>query len=243
MLGKSIHRFEDTRLLSGAGRFVSNLQLPNMVHAAILRSPHASARIKEIRTLEARQISGVLAVWTFSDLADVLKPIPQVAPHPSLHARTPFPLVKDVVHHEGEPVAVVAAETRAACCDALRAIEVSYEPMEVVLDAEVGLSGLPRVHEDLPDNVAAHFEQQTGDVAAALADCDCVITERFTIGRVSSQAMETRAVVARFEPNSSTARLTVWTNTQSPHLTRGLLSQQVGLPRHDIRVIAPDIGG
>jgi aerobic carbon-monoxide dehydrogenase large subunit len=243
MLGKSIPRFEDSRLLSGAGRFVSNLQLPNMVYAAVLRSPYAAARIQEIQTAEARKMPGVLAVWTFSDLADVLKSIPQVAPHPSLHARTPFALVKDVVHHEGEPVAVVAAETRAACREALRAIEVSYEPLPVVVNAEMGISGAAKVHEDLPDNVAAQFGQKTGDVAAALADCDCVITERFTIGRVSSQAMETRAVMAKFEPNSSTARLTVWTNTQSPHLSRALLSQQVGLPRHDIRVIAPDIGG
>jgi carbon-monoxide dehydrogenase large subunit len=243
MLGKSIHRFEDSRLLSGAGRYVSNLRLPDMVHAAVLRSPHAAARIKEIQTGEARKMPGVLAVWTFSDLADVLKPIPQVAPHSSLRPRMAFPLVKDVVHHEGEPVAVVAAETRAACREAVRAIQVTYEPMPVVLDAELGMSGSAKVHEDLPDNVAAQFGQETGNVAAALADCDCVIKERFTIGRVSSQAMETRAVIARFEPNSSTARLTVWTNTQSPHLTRGLLSQQVGLPRHDIRVIAPDIGG
>jgi aerobic carbon-monoxide dehydrogenase large subunit len=243
MLGKSIPRFEDSRLLSGAGRFVSNLQLPNMVYAAVLRSPYAAARIQEIQTAEARKMPGVLAVWTFSDLADVLKSIPQVAPHPSLHSRTPFALVKDVVHHEGEPVAVVAAETRAACREALRAIEVSYEPLPVVVNAEMGISGAAKVHEDLPDNVAAQFGQKTGDVAAALADCDCVITERFTIGRVSSQAMEARAVMAKFEPNSSTARLTVWTNTQSPHLSRALLSQQVGLPRHDIRVIAPDIGG
>jgi CO/xanthine dehydrogenase Mo-binding subunit len=214
-----------------------------MIHAAILRSPHAAARIKEIRTVEARKLPGVLAVWTFSDLADVLKPIPQVAPHPSLRPRTPFPLVKDVVRHQGEPVAIVAAESRAVCHDALRAIEVSYEPMPVVLNAEAGLSGSARVHGDLPDNVAAQFGQQTGDVAAALADSDCIIRERFTTGRVSSQAMETRAVIARFEPNSSTARLTVWTNTQSPHLTRSLLSPQVGLPLHDIRVIAPDIGG
>jgi aerobic carbon-monoxide dehydrogenase large subunit len=243
MLGKSIPRSEDKRLLSGAGRYVSNLQLPNMIHAAVLRSPHASARIKGIHTGEACKLPGVIAVWTFSDLTDVLKPIPQVAPHPSLRPRTPFPLVKDVVHHQGEPVAIVAAETRAICQDALRAIEVSYEVMPVVLDAEAGLSGSAKVHEDLPDNIAAQFGQQTGDVDAALADCDCIITERFTTGRVSSQAMENRAVVARFEPNSSTARLTVWTNTQSPHLTRGLLCQQVGLPRHDIRVIAPDIGG
>ncbi|HTU41946.1 MAG TPA: xanthine dehydrogenase family protein molybdopterin-binding subunit [Candidatus Aquilonibacter sp.] len=243
MLGKSIRRSEDTRLLSGGGRYVSNLHLPNMLHAALLRSPHASARLKGIRTAEARKLPGVVAVWAFSDLADLLKPIPQVAPHPCLRPRTPFPLVKEVVHHEGEPVAILAAETREACRDALRAIEVSYEPIPAVLDAESGLSGPARVHEDLPDNIAAQFGQQTGDFAAAVADCDCVITERFTTGRVSSQAMETRAVVARFEPNASTARLTVWTNTQSPHLTRALMSQQVGLPLHDIRVIAPDIGG
>lgn len=243
MLGKSIRRSEDTRLLSGAGRYVSNLLLPDMLHAAFLRSPYAAARVNKIRTIEAAKIPGVLAVWTFSDLADVLKPIPQVAPHPSVRPRTPFPLVKDIVHHEGEPVAVVAAETRAACQDALRAIEVSYEPLPAVLNAEMGMSGSAKVHEDLPDNIAAQFGQGTGDVVAALADCDCVITERFTTGRVSSQAMETRAVVARFEPNSSTARLTVWTNTQSPHLTRSLLSQQIGLPLHDIRLIAPDIGG
>ena len=243
MLGKSIRRSEDSRLLSGSGRFVSNLQFPNMIHSAVLRSPYAAARVKEIKTDVAREIPGVIAVWTFSDLADVLKPIPQVAPHPSLHPRTAFALVRDVVHHEGEPVAVVAAKTRTICREALRAIEVSYEPLPVVLDAEMGLSGAARVYEDLPDNIAARFGQEAGNVAAALTDCDCVITERFTIGRVSSQAMETRAVVARFEPNSSAARLTVWSNTQSPHLLRALLSQQVGLPRHDIRVIAPDIGG
>jgi len=243
MLGKAIHRSEDARLLSGKGRFVSNLQFPDMIHAAILRSPHAAARILEIRTGQARNLPGVIAVWTFADLKDVLKPIPQIAPHPSLRPRTPYPLVDKIVHHEGEPVAIVAAETYAVCRDALREIEVRYEPLPVVLDAEAGLSGSPRVHDDLADNCAAHFGQEAGNVDAALADCDCVITERFSIGRVSAQAMETRAVIARFEPDASTSRLTVWCNTQSPHILRSLLAQQVGLPRFDIRVIAPDIGG
>ena len=214
-----------------------------MVHAAILRSPHAAARVTEIQTLRARNIPGVLAVWTFSDLADVLKQIPQFAPHPSLKSRTPFPLVKDLVRHEGEAVAVVAAETRALCREALRAIEVKYEPMQAVMDAESGLSGTARVHDDLPDNRAAHFVQETGNVDAALAESDCIVTQRLSIGRVSPQPMETRAIVALFEPNSSTFKMTVWCNTQSPHLTRAQMSGQLGLPRHDIRVIAPDIGG
>ena len=149
-----------------------------MVHAAILRSPHAAARVTEIQTLRARNIPGVLAVWTFSDLADVLKQIPQFAPHPSLKSRTPFPLVKDLVRHEGEAVAVVAAETRALCREALRAIEVKYEPMQAVMDAESGLSGTARVHDDLPDNRAAHFVQETGNVDAALAESDCIVTQR-----------------------------------------------------------------
>jgi aerobic carbon-monoxide dehydrogenase large subunit len=244
VFGKGIRRFEDARLLRGAGTYVSNLNLPNMVHAAILRSPHAAARITEIQTLRARNIPGVLAVWAFSDVADVLKQIPQIMPHPSLKSRTPFPLAKDVVHHEGEAVAVVAAETRALCREALRAIEVSYEPTQAVIDTESGLSGTARVHDDLPDNCAAHFGQEIGDVDAALAESDCIVSERLSIGRVNPQPMETRAIVARFEPNtSSTFKMTVWCNAQSPHLTRFQLAGQLGIPRHDIRVLAPDIGG
>jgi CO/xanthine dehydrogenase Mo-binding subunit len=244
MLGEPIPRFEDDQLLRGSGTFVGNLQLPDMLYASLVRSPHAAARILEIQTLRARSLPGVHAVWTFYDLAEILKPIPQIAPHPALRSRTPYPLAHTVVHHEGEALAIVAAETPTICREALHAIEVRYEAFPAVLNAESGMApGSVRVHDDLPDNCAAHFGQEAGNFDAALAACACVINQRLSIGRISAQPLETRGIVARFEPSMPSPRLTVWFNTQSPHTARSLLAQQLNLARNDVRVIAPDIGG
>lgn len=244
MIGVNVSRREDERLVRGQGNFVSHLRLPHLAQAVILRSPHAQARIKHIKTASARQAPGVLAVMTFADLADCLTPIPQFSFHRSLQSRTPYPLACDEVRYVGEPVAIVVAEDAYVAWDALELIEVEYEPLRAILDPTEALSETaPRVHTDLPDNIAAQFEQEVGAVDKALAQAHLVLTRRFTIGRVSAQPLETRAVLALYEPCYQQGRMTVWATTQQPHNTRSILSQQLGLPPHQVRVIAPDLGG
>lgn len=240
IIGTSIGRHEDQRFLRGEGTYTSDIKLPNLAHAVMLRSPYASARIKQIDAGAARSAPGVLAILTFDDIAAVAKPFPQVQPHPALVSRMPYPLVKDVVHYAGEPVAIVVAENVYQAEDARELIEVQYEELPAAVDPEAALQqSAPRVHDDLPDNRAGGFGQEVGDVDAALKNAFVVIKERFTIGRVSAQSMETRAIRASYE----SGKLTVWVTTQSPHMERRVIADQLNLSPADVHVIAPDIGG
>jgi carbon-monoxide dehydrogenase large subunit len=152
----------------------------------------------------------------------------------------PYPLVKDVVRYAGEAVAIVVAETVYQAEDARELIDVQYEELPAALDPETALQeSAPRVHDDVPDNRAGGFGQEAGDVDAALKDAFVVVKERFTIGRVSAQSMETRAITASYE----SGKLTVWMTTQSPHMERRVIADQLNLSPADVHVIAPDIGG
>jgi aerobic carbon-monoxide dehydrogenase large subunit len=238
-IGSRTRRTEDERFLRGEGRYTSDISLPGMARAVMLRSPHARARIVSVEVSAARTAPGVLAVLTPDDIADI-GPFPQVQPHPSLDSRTPLPLARGVVRYAGEPVAMVVAEDAYLAEDALDLIEVVYEPLAPAVDPERALAeGAPLVHEDVPGNLAGRLYQQVGDVEAQLERADVVVTERLSVGRVSGQAMETRAVTAQFEGGM----LTVWMTTQSPHLSRAIIAGQVGLPPERVHVIAPDIGG
>jgi carbon-monoxide dehydrogenase large subunit len=240
LIGASVDRVEDERLLHGRGLYTSDIRLPGLTHAAFLRSPHAHARVVAIRTEAARTAPGVLAVLTFADIATTARPLPQVQPHNDLISRLPYPLVKDVVRHAGEPVAVVLAESVYEAEDAADLIEVEYEVLAATVGAEAGLrETAPLVHEDLPDNVAGRFGQEVGDVERALEGAHAVVTERIAIGRVSGQPLETRAVTASYEAG----KLNVWLTTQSPHMSRRVFAEQLGLSLTDVRVVAPDIGG
>jgi len=240
VVGVSIGRHEDQRLLRGQGIFTTDIQLPNLAHATVLRSPYASARIRHIDASVASNAPGVLAVLTFPDIAHVAKPFPQVQPHPALVSRMPYPLAPDVVRYAGEPVAIVVAENAYQAEDALELINVQYEPLAAAVDPEASLQdSSPRVHDDLPNNRAGGFGQEVGNVDEALKDAFAVIKERFTIGRVSAQPLETRAITASHESGN----LTVWLTTQSPHMARRVIAQQLDLPLPNVRVIAPDVGG
>jgi aerobic carbon-monoxide dehydrogenase large subunit len=240
IIGVSIGRHEDQRFLRGEGKYTSDIKLPNLAHAVVLRSPYASARIKQIDTSAARSAPGVLAVLTFDDIAPVAKPFPQVQPHPALVSRMPYPLVKDVVRYAGEPVAIVVAENVYQAEDARELIDVQYEELPAAVDPEAALQeAAPRVHDDVPDNRAGGFGQEVGDVQSAIDSAFLVIKERFTIGRVSAQSMETRAITASYE----SGKLTVWMTTQSPHMERRVIADQLNLSPADVHVIAPDIGG
>lgn len=240
-IGTSVTRREDGRFLTGRGHFVDDLHLPGCLHAAVLRSPYAHARIVSLDVQEARALPGVVTVLTTAELGDLNRPFPLPVPHPKLRAHTPTPLAVDKVRYSGEPIAVVVAESRYIAEDALDLIAIEYDPLPATPGLEEALMpGQAPVHDDLGDNVAARFHQAVGDVDSALVQADLVLRERFVVDRGSAQPMETRAVLAA---PSDFGGLTVWDTTQTPHVARRLLSSLLALPEGQIRVISPDVGG
>jgi carbon-monoxide dehydrogenase large subunit len=243
-LGAPIKRNEDPRLLVGQGLFVDDVQLPGMVHAAVLRSPHAHARILRIDARRALEHPDVLLVLTHADLPPALRePLPKLIPHPDLkHHKTQYALAPDKVRHVGEPVAFVVATSRAVAEDALELIEVDYDPLPAVVDLEEAAAGRPAlVHEDIGTNVAAHSIQRVGDYEAARARAHLVVARRFVVDRGCASPMETRGVVAQWD--SKARQLTVWDSTQAPIPIRNGLAALFGLAQKDVRVVAPDVGG
>src|SRR5436309_327995 len=163
--GASVQRTEDPRLLRGKGNYVDDIDLPDMLHAAVLRSPHAQARIISIDASAARELPGVHLVLTATDLGEVLEPSPLLIPHHALtQPRTQLPLAHDEVHYVGEAVAFVVADSRYIAEDALELIDVEYEPLLVVSSLEVASTeDAPLVHADVPGNIAAHLVQTVGE--------------------------------------------------------------------------------
>ncbi|HLZ57274.1 MAG TPA: molybdopterin cofactor-binding domain-containing protein, partial [Ktedonosporobacter sp.] len=198
--GEPILRKEDQRFLTGSGIYIDDIDLPDMLHAAIVRSPYAHARILSIDTSQAAQLDGVKAVLTYQDLTLAANPLPLLIPHPALtHPHTQYALAKDVVRYVGEAVAMVVAVDRYIAEDAASLIDVDYEPLPVISPdhLEVAASpGAPLIHEDTPRNTAAHFVQQVGDVDGAFASATHVFERRLRVDRSASQPMETRGVVA-----------------------------------------------
>jgi carbon-monoxide dehydrogenase large subunit len=240
LFGAAVRRREDGRLVTGRGRYVADVALPGMLHAAVHRSPHAHARLVRIDAEPARRRPGVVDVLGPADAA-ALGRLPLLVPHASL--RDPAcaeMLPQEVVSYAGQAVALVVAETAAAAEDALAALRVEYEPLPAVasLDDALRPDG-PRVHPG--GNVAARFTQRVGDPAAALARADAVVRERFHLHRGAGMALETRAGLARWE--ADLGQLTVWSTTQAPQILRRLLARHLTLPEHAVRIVTQDIGG
>ncbi len=247
-IGQRMTRTEDPRLLTGQVLFVDDVQVPGMLHAAFLRSDYAHARLKSIDVSTARERPGVVAVYTAEDMGeDWQRGPPLVSPPPTIkeivfHSRTQVPLVKDKVRHAGEPLAVVIAESRYIAEDAVEDIWVDLEPLGAVVDLEGALqSDAPRVHDDLESNLAAHLTQRKGDYEAARAQADLIIQRRIVIDRCAAGAMENRGIVAQWDPRAQ--QLTMWDTTQAPIPIRNGLAAMFGLAAHQVRVIAPFVGG
>jgi carbon-monoxide dehydrogenase large subunit len=247
-IGKRMTRTEDPRLLTGQALFVDDVQMPNMLHVAFLRSDYAHARVLNIDVSAARERPGVAAVFTAEDMGDDWHPSPpNVSPPPGMegvtfYSRTPVPLAKDKVRHVGEPLAMVIAESRYIAEDAVEDIWADLEPLEAVVDIEKALDpDAPLVHDDLTSNLAAHLAQGKGDYEAARAQADLVVQRRITIDRGAAAAMENRGIVAHWERKSQ--HLTLWDTTQAPIPIRNGLAALFGLSAHQVRVIAPFVGG
>lgn len=240
--GAVIRRREDPRLITGRGEFVDDLRPAECVHLAILRSPHAHARVRAIDVSAARALPGVLGVYTAADLGRAGGPIPIYASHPALPRPCSLPpLAAGRVRFVGEPVAAVAAVDAYRAHDALEAIRVEYEPLPAVTDVEAALApGAPVLHEELGSNVAAAWRQQVGDVDAALRGAEVVVRTRFRLARGGAHPLEPRSIVAHW----TGGRLTVWAAVQMVHRHRAVIAGQLGLSEDQVRVIAPpDVGG
>ncbi|MDQ2742454.1 MAG: xanthine dehydrogenase family protein molybdopterin-binding subunit [Chloroflexota bacterium] len=242
-VGARIKRREDPRLLRGEGRYIADISLPGMVHCAVLRSPHAHALIKNINVSAARSLPGVVAVLTAQELAGI-GPLPLHVPSPFLDAEMPLPLALDEVVHVGQAVVIVAAETRAIAEDTLESIEVEYQVLEAVIDPEQALAdGAAVAHRHRATNLAAHVRQEVGHVNGAFDRADHIIQAEFSLGRVSGQPLETRGILATYEPWRDRERLHVWATTQVPHAMQHILCEMLDLPKDQVRVTAPDVGG
>jgi carbon-monoxide dehydrogenase large subunit len=242
-IGARIPRNEDARLLRGLGCFVDDLDRAGLLHAAVLRSPHAHARIVAIDPSRARTLPGVALVLTAADLGALNQPTPLLIPHPELtHPRTPRPLAAEEVHYVGEPVAVVVAEDRYIAEDALAAIEIRWEPLPVVADVRAALAeGAPLVHGDVPGNRAARVTQRVGNPDRAFAHAELILREQLWIERSCGSPIEGRGVVAEFDRRAGT--LTAWVSTQAPLPIKNGLARMFGIPEFKVDVIAPDVGG
>src|SRR3989441_398851 len=249
--GAAVRRREDPRFLRGEARYVDDVTLPGMLHAAFLRAPHAHARLARIDTAAAKALAGVAAVFTFDDLARWMKPLPLFgAPPPGLAAAITFDvrqapqwaLCRDRARYVGEAVAMVVAEGRACAEDAVHRIAVAWEALPPVVDvAEAVAPGSPLVHPEWGTNVAIAFTHSIGDPDVAFARADVVVSETLRIQRYVGMPLECRGVVAHWDRRDGT--LTTWNSTQVPHFVQAGLTGALGLPPHKIRVIAPDLGG
>ena len=240
LLGASVRRREDPRLVTGGGRYVADLALPGMLHVAVHRSPHAHARIVGVDASQARRHPGVVHVLIPADVTSLGR-LPLLVPHSSLIAPAcPELLPQEIASFAGQAVALVVAETAAGARDALDVLRVEYQPLPAVasLDDALRPDG-PRVHPG--GNTAARFVQRVGDPAGALARADVVVRERFHLHRGAGMAIETRAIAARWD--AELGQVTVWSTTQAPQILRRMLARYLGLAEHAVRVITEDIGG
>ena len=252
LVGQRVRRREDPRLVKGRGNYVDDMKLPGMLHLAFKRSDVAHGIIRSIDTSAAEAMPGVELVLTGAQLAEMIPPMPVATPFPAPdhHSVTP-----DRVRYVGEPVAVVVASDRYAATDAADAIVVEIEELPAVVNPERAMNGEPAViHEAFENNLAVPLAPAgTGvnpvtleieDESAlndAFEQADVVVSQRMVSQRLVPNAMEPRGVIARFEPGND--ELTVWSTTQNPHIARTLLAAILGMGQHQVRVIAPDVGG
>ncbi|MFL6184726.1 MAG: xanthine dehydrogenase family protein molybdopterin-binding subunit, partial [Actinomycetes bacterium] len=252
-MGGGLKRKEDPKLITGQGRYTDDIALPGMLWLAFARSPVAHATIASIDTTAAKELPGVVAVYTGEELAsEWAAAMPCAWPvtsrtfpgEPTADARVPdhWPVARDRVRYMGEIVAVVVADTREHAVDATEAIEVDYDELPVVDGIEEALAeGAPVIHEQFGSNEQYTWDLRNGDVDKVFAEAPVVVSERYFHPRLIANAIEPRSIVV--QPVPAQGEFTVWTATQIPHFVRVFLTLILGIPETKIRVIAPEVGG
>jgi carbon-monoxide dehydrogenase large subunit len=242
MFGEKIVRVEDDRLLRGNGQYTDDLGADALA-IAMVRSPHAHARVVDIDVDGVLDVDGVVAVYTHDDLTGAMAaPLPLLIPHPTLtHGRTQYALAKDEVNYVGEAVAMVVAVDRYVAEDAAGRIAVTYEPLPAVVGIEAARRADLLVHDDVPGNVAARMVQEAGDAQAAIAAAPHRLSLDLQIERSASMPMEGRGTLARWDREAN--RMRVWTSTQTATGVRAAIAARLGLDLMQVDVITPDVGG
>jgi aerobic carbon-monoxide dehydrogenase large subunit len=244
--GASIKRSEDPRILTGAGRYVDDIKLPGMLHAAFVRSPLAHARVLSVDVSAARALPGVVAVFTGAELETMTVPGPD-ALMALMGWAGPMPeftlLATDKVRFAGDPVAVVVAESRYLAEDGCELVEVEYEDLPPVTTASFALDpGSPPLFDNLGDNIArTRSRDEFGDVPATFAEADRVFDFRIDVHRHQNVPMEGRGCVASYDAHRGV--MTVYAATQSVHVTKIAVAMRLGMEQDKVRVLAGDIGG
>jgi aerobic carbon-monoxide dehydrogenase large subunit len=236
LVGESVPRVEDRRILTGAGRYIDDIVRPGMLYAGFLRSPLAHARIASIDVEEARAEPGVVAVFTAADFAPGTTPM-QAGDGPSFG-----PLADGRALHVGDPVAIVVASSRYAAEDGRDRIALDLDPLPVVASTTAALApDAAPIFEELESNVVSTGSWEYGDTEAAFARATVVVSRTFHQQRQSNAPIEPRGLIADFDPG--TGELTVWASNQRPHGMRLEVAKALGLAAHRVRVIVPDVGG
>lgn len=239
-VGQSVPRVEDDRVLTGRGRYIADISLPGLLHAAFVRSPLAHAKVNEIGSDRALSLPGVVAVLAARDIQT--NPLRIAVDLPGYLRPVFAPLATDRVRYVGDPVAVVIAESRAVAEDACDAVDVDYEPLDPVASVEQALDpSVPPIFGDVASNVLYSDRREFGDPAAAFEGADRIVTLSLRPQRVGQAPMEGRGGVAEYD--AGTGELTYYASHQAPHALRFNLAMVLGHPADRLRVIAPDVGG
>ena len=241
---EEVVRPELARMVRGRGRFLDDVKLPGMCHAAFVRSEYAHARIVSIDVAAAMEVPGAIGVITPEEVLPHVNPVRPAAPGSSDYARPydRFPVPPGKVTFVGDPIVAVAAATPHAAQDMAEAVVVEYEPLPVVSSAEQAMSPeAPVIQEGMQDNVVFHREFGDGDVDGAFARASLVLDKTFHFPRQTGVPVEARGVIAHFDRWQD--RLTLWASCRSPHLVKTTVSNVMRLPQHSVRVISGDVGG
>jgi carbon-monoxide dehydrogenase large subunit len=244
MVGASIKRREDPKLVTGTGRYVDDISQTAVLQMHVVRSTEAHARILGIDTSRAKEADGVVAVYTGKDLKPEFgAPLPvTVCFVPDKKYPNHYPIAFDKVNYVGEPVAIVVASSRAAAEDAGERIEIRYESLPPVTDLEKAIErDAPVIHEELGSNLSYDTKFAAGDIEAAFKEADVRIKQRLQQQRLIPIAVETRGVLADFRPFEN--KLTVYSSTQIPHFVKVFEAVILGIPESNVRVVAPEVGG
>jgi CO/xanthine dehydrogenase Mo-binding subunit len=242
-IGRRLPRVGLNRLLSGQGQYVDDMVRPRMLHAAMLRSPHAHARIVSIDVRDANAAPGVVSVMTGDDIARMCAPwVGVLSTAPGMRSPQQYALAVGRVCYQGEPVAAIAAQTRAQAEDAAELVRIEWEELPVFADEEKALEpGAPLLHADYDSNICYEQRNATGDAGSALANAAAVVAATFRTGRHTHVTVESRGVLA--EPNAGDGHLTIWHGGQCPHMMQALIGRLFNIPEAHVRVVVPDVGG
>jgi aerobic carbon-monoxide dehydrogenase large subunit len=242
-VGQRVKRREDERLVQGRGAYVADVRRLDTLHLAVVRSPHAHARLLSIDVKEARACPGVVDVVTFLDVPQLARPIPmRLAERGEMRRFLQRALAHDTVRYVGEPVAAVVADDRYRAEDALATVQAHYAPLPAVVDARTaGGADAPLLFPSEGSNVAASYTVECGDVDAALREADLVLRERLDVQRHAGVPLETRGALAEWDAGRGV--LSMWGMTKVPHINRRIIAEHVGLPEHRVHFLQTDVGG